>query len=118
MAVLAWQGLWVLIGRHGAKGWASRYFGMYVRTVIWARVLLMRSPDTLTPRQARILRRVARADRSPLALLWLFGRSLRPLWGRNEAFGRELIVLSSALWGRALELRSGPRKMRTDARSS
>ncbi len=43
LAVLAWQGLWVLIGRHGAKGWASRYFGMYVRTVIWARVLLMRS---------------------------------------------------------------------------
>jgi GT2 family glycosyltransferase len=111
LAVLAWQGLWVLIGRHGARGWASRYFGMYVRTVIWARVLLMRSADSLSPRQRRILRRVASADRSPLALVWLFGRSLRPLWGRNEAFGRELLVLSSALWGRALELRSGPRRM-------
>jgi GT2 family glycosyltransferase len=112
VAVLAWQGLGVLIGRRGVKGWASRYFGMYVRTVIWARVLQMRSPDTLTPRQARILERVAKVDRSPLALLWVLGRSLRPLWGRNEAFGRELLVLSSVLWGRALELRSRPRRMR------
>jgi hypothetical protein len=110
LAVLAWQGFWVLLGRHGAKGWASRYFGMYVRTVIWARVLLMRSSETLSRRQARILERVAKADRSPPALLWLLGRSLRPLWGRNEAFGRELLVLSSALWGRALELRSRPRR--------
>jgi GT2 family glycosyltransferase len=116
LAVLAWQGLWVLIGRHGATGWASRYFGMYVRTVIWARVLLMRSADSITRRQARILKRVARADRSPLALVWLLGRSLRPLWGRDEAFGRELIVLSSALWGRALELRSRPRRIRAHDR--
>jgi hypothetical protein len=83
---------------------------MYVRTLIWARVLLMRSADSLTPRQARILERVANADHSPLALVWLLGRSLRPLWGRNEAFGRELLVLSSALWGRALEVRSGLRQ--------
>jgi GT2 family glycosyltransferase len=110
LAVLAWQGLRVMLGRHGAKGWASRYFGMHMRTLIWARVLLMRSADSLTPKQARILERVADADRSPLALLWLLGRSLRPLWGRNEAFGRELLVLSSALWGRALEARSSMRR--------
>jgi GT2 family glycosyltransferase len=117
LAVLAWQGFWALLGRHGAKGWAGRYFGMYMRTVIWARVLLMRSADSLTPAQARILARVAGADSSPPALIWLFGRSLRPLWGRNEAFGRELIVLSSALWGRALELRSGRRpSMRANER--
>jgi hypothetical protein len=92
---------------------------MYVRTVIWARVLLMRSPDSIAPRQARILKRVAAADRSPLALLWLLGRSMRPLWGRNEAFGRELLVLSSALWGRALERRSRPHRLlrRADAGS-
>jgi glycosyltransferase involved in cell wall biosynthesis len=112
LAVLAWQGMWVLLGRHGAKGWAGRYFGMYQRTRIWARVLLMRSADTLTAKQARILERVADVERSPLALLWLLGRSMRPLWGRNEAFGRELLVLSSALWGRSLELRSGPRAMK------
>jgi glycosyltransferase involved in cell wall biosynthesis len=114
LAVLVWQGIRTLLGRFGARGWASRYFGMYVRTVIWARVLLMRSSDSLIPRQVRILERVAHADRSPLALLWLFGRSLRPLWGRDEAFGRELIVLSSALWGRALEIRSRPRWVRAD----
>jgi GT2 family glycosyltransferase len=111
LAVLAWQAIWALLRRHGAKGWASRYFGMYVRTVIWARVLLMRSADSLAGRQSRILERVAHADRSLTSLVWLFGRSLRPLWGRNEAFGRELLVLSSALWGRALEFRSGTRRI-------
>jgi glycosyltransferase involved in cell wall biosynthesis len=106
IAVLAWQGLRTLLGRHGAKGWAERYFGMYVRTVIWARVLLMRSADSLSPRQKRILKRIANAYRSPVALVWLAGRSLRPIWGANEAFGRELLVLTSVLWGRALQVRS------------
>jgi GT2 family glycosyltransferase len=106
IAVLAWQGLWTLLGRHGARGWAERYFGMYIRTVIWARVLLMRSSDSLTRRQRRILERIANADRSSTAMLWLGARSLRPLWGANEAFGRELLVLTSVLWARALQVRS------------
>jgi O-antigen biosynthesis protein len=106
IAVLAWQGLWTLVGRHNAKGWAERYFGMYVRTVIWARVLLMRSRDSIEPSQRRVLERVVNADRSPAALIWLAGRSLRPLWGANEAFGRELLVLTSVLWRLALGVRS------------
>jgi GT2 family glycosyltransferase len=112
IAVLAWQGLWTLLGRHGAKGWAARYFGMYVRTVIWARVLLMRSPHSLGRRQRRILEWIANADRSPAAVLWLAGRSLRPLWGANEAFGRELLILSSVLWAGALRLRTRLRGLR------
>jgi O-antigen biosynthesis protein len=108
IAVLAWQSLWTLLGRPSAKGWAERYFGMYIRTVIWARVLLMRSRDSLERRQRRILIRVANADRSPAALIWLAGRSLRPLWGGNEAFGRELLVLTSVLWRLALALRGRP----------
>lgn len=113
IGILAWQGVRAMLGGRRGKGWADRYFGMYTRTVIWARILLMRSAGSLTKKQARILERVAAADRSPAALAWLAGRSLRPLWGANEAFGREILVLSSVLWGRALQARSrfaGPAK--------
>ena len=102
---LAWQAVRAMGGRRGARGWADRYFGTYMRTVIWARVLLMRDRGTLTRRQRRVLEHISESDRSPAALLWLAGRSLRPLWGANEAFGRELLILSSALWMRMLRLR-------------
>ena len=105
-AYFSWQSVRALLGGRASVGWAARYFGMYTRTVIWAKVLLMRSADSLSSGQSRILSRVVRAHRSPVALAWLAGRSLRPLWGANEGFGRELLVLSSALWGMALRFRS------------
>jgi GT2 family glycosyltransferase len=111
IAVLAWQGLWTLLGRHGAEGWAERFFEMYIRTVIWARVLLMRSGDSMDARKRVVLERIVKADRSPAAAAWLLGRSLRPLWGANEAFGRELLILTSVAWARALRLRSGMRSL-------
>ena len=106
IAGLAPKGLLALAGRGRPSGWAQRYFGMYTRTVAWSRVLLMRSSGSLSRSQRRMLERIAASERSPLTLAWLAGRSLRPIWGANEAFGRELLVLSSALWGRALAARS------------
>jgi glycosyltransferase involved in cell wall biosynthesis len=102
---LAWQALGALLGRPTRKGWASRYFEMYLRTVMWAKVALMRS-SSLDRRQERILRRVVNSDSSPASLFWLAGRSLRPIWGANEAFGRELLLLSSVAWMWSLKIRS------------
>jgi hypothetical protein len=72
---------------------------------MWAEVALMRS-SSLDRRQTRILERVVNSESSPASLVWLAGRSLRPIWGANEAFGRELLLLSSVAWVRALKLRS------------
>jgi glycosyltransferase involved in cell wall biosynthesis len=106
VTVLSWQAIRALLGGRAGEGWADRYFGMYTQTLMWARLLLMRSSGSLTAGQRRVLERVIDARRSPAALAWLAGRSLRPLWGANEAFGRELIVLSSIIWQWALEVRS------------
>jgi GT2 family glycosyltransferase len=103
---LGWHWLLALAGLRNRDEWARRYFGMHSRTQIWARTLLARCETTLDARQRRVLSRVARVERSPVAKAWLAWRSLRPLWGANEAFGREVIVLSCAIWCRALELRS------------
>jgi GT2 family glycosyltransferase len=103
---LIWHWLLALTGLRNRDEWARRYFGMHSRTQIWARTLLARCDASLDRRQRRVLQRVARAERSPTAVAWLAWRSLRPLWGANEAFGREVIVFSCAIWCRALELRS------------
>jgi hypothetical protein len=103
---MGWQVGWRLAGRTPGEGWVERYFGMHSRTLIWSRVLLLRFDDRLTPRERRLLARMARAERSRLSMAWLALRSLRPLWGADEAFGRELIVLSSSLWCRLVDRRA------------
>ena len=103
---LAWRALLAIVGARSSSAWASRYFGMHARTQLWARLLIARCGDSLDHRQQRVLARIADAERSPLALAWLAARSLRPVWGANEAFGRELILLSSVIWCRTRELRS------------
>ena len=56
---MALDALIVLASGRRARKWVQRYFGMYLWTVIAARVLLVRCDPS--PQQRRILRRFAMA---------------------------------------------------------
>jgi hypothetical protein len=78
------------------------YFLGYAGREVFARTLLARCGDRLTPRKRRALERFVAADRSAAALAWLAARGLRPLAGRTETLGSELDLLRGLLWRRAV----------------
>jgi glycosyltransferase involved in cell wall biosynthesis len=78
--------------------WRAAYFYGYVPRAVYARTLLLRGLPSAP------LRRFVAAERSPAALAWLAGRSVRALAGRNETLGSELDLARGVLW-RALGAR-------------
>jgi glycosyltransferase involved in cell wall biosynthesis len=85
-----WRGL--------ITGWRAGYFLAYCRLRLLAEVLLLRAGDSMDRRSRRTLRRFARSERSPLGLLWLAARSMRPRFGRTETLGVERLLVQGILW--------------------
>ena len=94
----------------GARGRATTactrlrgdYFYGYLGREVLARALLERCGHKLTPAKRRDLERFVRAQRSPLAVLWLAARPLRALAGRTETLGAEGALALGLLWRRMI----------------
>ncbi|MFN8161820.1 MAG: glycosyltransferase [Solirubrobacterales bacterium] len=84
--------------RRFVSGWRAAYFFAYCRIRVLAETLLLRCGRSLSRRSARTLRRIVRAERSPLAFLWLNLRSARRWFGRTETLGGERILIGGILW--------------------
>lgn len=80
------------------SGWRSAYFNAYLRLSVLARVLLARCASRLTGRQRRTLERYVGAEKNPVGFLWLLGRPIRELFGRNETLGVERLLIQGILW--------------------
>ena len=78
------------------------YFYGYLGREVLARALLERCGHKLTPAKRRDLERFVRAQRSPLAVLWLAARPLRALAGRTETLGAEGALALGLLWRRMI----------------
>jgi glycosyltransferase involved in cell wall biosynthesis len=78
------------------------YFYGYLGREVLARALLERCGHKLTPAKRRDLERFVRAQRSPLAVLWLAARPLRALAGRTETLGAEGALALGLLWRRVI----------------
>lgn len=76
--------------------WRAAYFHGYLARVTLAETLLLRCDVSGAKRRA--LRRFGASGRSPAALAWLWGRSLRSLLGRNETLGSERELAAGILW--------------------
>jgi glycosyltransferase involved in cell wall biosynthesis len=76
------------------------YFRGYLPRVVLAEVLLIRCAGRLTPGKRAALRRFIRAERSPLAFLWLAARPARMLVGRTDTLGSESGLLPGIVWRR------------------
>lgn len=76
--------------------WRAAYFHGYLARVTLAETLMLRC-EVPAPKE-RALRRFAASERSALALLWLWSRSLRSLRGRNETLGSERQLVVGILW--------------------
>ena len=105
-ASFAWQATPALLGGAGSQGLG----GALLRHVHADRDLGRRPADAIggiAERRADQDPQAARESRSLAERAGLARRPVpAPLWGANEAFGRELLILSSVLWGHALEVRS------------
>jgi glycosyltransferase involved in cell wall biosynthesis len=78
--------------------WREAYLDEYCRTLLFARVLRMRSAGALPPARRRALDLFLAGDRSPRTLGWLAIRPVRALIGRNETMGFEHRLLRGVLW--------------------
>jgi O-antigen biosynthesis protein len=79
---------------------AERSYATNVRRIaLAARAIEARAGNRLEADKARVVRRLARLDRSLSPAPWLALRSLRP-GGRRETMGIELSLLSAILWRR------------------
>ncbi len=81
-----------------SPGFAAVYRERWLLIDQLALALDERFGDRLTPPSRRALRRLTRAERSPLAAAWLLVRCLRPFIGRNETLARERVLLGGLLW--------------------
>jgi len=81
-----------------SPGFAAVYRDRWLLIDQLATALELRLGDRLTRAARRDLRRLTRAERSPLAAAWLLGRCLRPIVGRNETLARERVLLGGLLW--------------------
>lgn len=91
-------GAWVRALRGAPTRWQSIYFRTYSQTALDAEVLLARCGARMSGSKHRAARRLATADGSPVAALWLLFRPARALWGRNETLGTEWQLLRGLLW--------------------
>jgi hypothetical protein len=82
--------------------WRTTYFWDVCRIVLFARVLVRRCGDRLSPRKRRALRQVLGGERSALAIPWLFARRARSAVGRNETLGVEMALLRGVAWRQAV----------------
>jgi glycosyltransferase involved in cell wall biosynthesis len=89
---------WGARARRAWTRWRGSYHRAYLPVAVWARVLLVRCGDRLTPRQRRGLRRVLAAEHSPFALAWLAARPLRRLLGRDDTLGMEWVLVRGIAW--------------------
>ena len=94
-------------------GWRARYFDLYCRTALIARVLEIRCGERMAPRDRRVLRKVIEAESSPGAAGWLALRGLRPLLGHDETVGRERVLLRGVAWRRLARARALATRRRT-----
>jgi hypothetical protein len=104
--------------RERVRTWRMRYFVDCCRLMQFTTVLKMRCGDRMSTAKRRAVDRFPRADRSPLALLYLLWRGVRELFGRPETLGAELALFGAFVWRRLLVATArGPRKRpRIDAR--
>lgn len=82
----------------GSRGLRGAYFGGYLAREVQAQTLLLRCAPTLTPRKRRALQWLIGSARSPAKFLWLSGRPLRRLLGRDETLGGELALAKGIMW--------------------
>jgi len=87
--------------RNDRPSWRSIYLGRYRLIRQLAAMLELRLGNHIAADKRRDLRRFAAAESSPVAQLWLLGRALRPLIGRNETLGRERVLVGGLLWRRS-----------------
>ena len=87
-------------------GWRARYFDIYCRTALAARVLEMRCGSRMDPAKRRVLGRIISSEASVSGAGWLALRSLRPLVGHDETVGRERIMLRGVAWRRLASARA------------
>ena len=84
----------------------AAYFRGYARLVTLAAVLEARLGERISGSKRRVLRRIRRAERSPVAFAWLWSRSLRALAGSNETLGIERQLASAIVWRQLVALDS------------
>src|SRR5690606_18126086 len=80
------------------SGWRAAYFYGYRRIELLASTLLARCGGDLRRRDRRMLLRISRAERSPVAFGWLALRPVRRALGRTETLGNERILVQGILW--------------------
>ena len=104
--------VWRLRRRRGvAQIVASRpgYFFDLLRLQLVATVLLMRCGRSMRPADRRALRRLLRAERSPVSLAWLALRPLRNVTGPSVTLGAERLMLQAVAWRHAMRVLSAGR---------
>jgi glycosyltransferase involved in cell wall biosynthesis len=86
--------------RSGELGrrWRSAYTDVYLRIAAEAAALEQRCGASMEPAKLRAVRRIAAADRSPLAVPWLQLRSMRRHLGRDETMGVERGLARGIAW--------------------
>jgi hypothetical protein len=87
-----------------AERWCAAY-GVYRRVAAEATALEERCGAAMEPTKLRAVRRVAAADRSPLAVPWLSLRSMRRHFGRDETLGVERGLARGIAWHQLRTLR-------------
>ncbi len=96
-----------------ARRWQQAYLDVCVRVGIEARTLEERCGGSMSEPKARAVRRLARAERNPLAVPWLELRSLRRHLGRDETMGVERGLARGYAWRQLTAVRrrlSRPRR--------
>jgi glycosyltransferase involved in cell wall biosynthesis len=88
-----------------ARRWRDAY-GVYRRIAAEAGVLEERCGALMEPAKLRAARRIAGADRSPLAVPWLPLRSMRRYLGRDETLGVERGLARGIAWHQLRQVRS------------
>lgn len=100
----------------GSRGLRSAYFGGYLTREVLAQTLLLRCDASLTGDKRRALERFIASGSSAADFLWLAGRPLRRLIGRDETLGGEFPLARGILWRWMLPLAVGrgwPPKVRS-----
>ena len=82
-----------------SPGWRSAYIGRYLLIRQLAAILELRlGRERIAAEHIRDIDRLTAAESSPRDALWLLGRSLRPLIGRNDTLARERVIFGGILW--------------------